>query len=198
MAAPLRLEVFDTAEPGEAPALLLPEEVADLRLTAFERGYVAGYDDAGRQAEAETRARHERLTARLEALAFGYHEARAHVLSALAPLLEAMVTTLLPAMARQAVVPLVLEQLLPLAATRAEAPLLVRVPPGWRGDYEAAFAGRPLPPLKLVETPELSDGMAEIVSETDETRVDLAAVVERIAAALAETHIRPTEECRRA
>lgn len=198
MPAPLRLEVFETQALPDEPALLMPEEVEDLRLTAYERGYVAGWEDAGRQAEAERGARKALVAARIEALTFAYHEARAHVLDGLAPLLAAILGTILPAVARAAIVPLAIDELMPAAAALADRPLVLRVPPGWRADYEAALAGLVLPPLTLVEDPDLAETQAEIVAGEAATRIDLAAALARIEAALADFRNLPDEEKRRA
>lgn len=198
MSVPLRLEVFEVPSAPEEPALMLPEQIEDLRLAAYERGYVAGWEDAGRQADAERDARQARVAARIEALTFGYHEARAHVLAALEPLFAAMLGTLLPALARSAVVPLVVEELLPLARSLADRPLALRIPRGWRADYEAALAGLALPPLAIRETDELDETQAEIVADDAELRIDLTAALNRIEAALAAFRQLPAEERRRA
>jgi len=184
MPAPLRLEVFETAELPEGPACLMPEEIEDLRLSAFERGYVAGYEDATRRAETDAATERTRIASAIEGLNFTYHEARAHCLSGLEPLLTTLIATLLPAAARAALVPMVIEQLLPLAATRSETPLRLHVPPGRQAAFEAAFDGLVLPPLTLVEDPQLDDGQAEIRSESDEARIDLSDAIARIESAL--------------
>jgi len=192
MPTPLRLEVFERPDVPDAPTLMLPEDVEDLRMTAYERGYVAGWDDAFRQTGIEAQARQAQVAARIEALTFGYHEARAHVLTALAPLIEAMVATLLPAVARGAVLPLTLEQLMPLAVTHAARPLVLRVPPGWAGDYQAALEGLVLPPLRIIEGPDLAETEAEIApaaaDDADLIRVDLTQALAAIGAALAAFH----------
>lgn len=202
MPMPLKLEVFERPEAPDSPALMMPAEIEDLRLSAYERGYVAGWEDAGRQADAERAERAARVAARIEALTFGYHEARAHVLNGLAGLIEALVAQLLPALAQQSVVPLVVEQVLLLATEAADRPLKLRVPPGWRADYAAALEGLALPPLTLTEDPRLDETQAEILPEDDAgatlVRIDLTEALARIAAALAPFRPRPTEERKRA
>ncbi len=198
MPAPLRLETFETVATPEEPAFMLPEQLEDLRLTAYERGYVAGWEDAQRQAEVERGARQALVAARIEALTFGYHEARAHVLAGVMPVLEAMLAAVLPAVARAAVVPLALEALQPLALDGADRPLVLRIPRGWRTDYEAALSGLALPPLTLAETDDLAETEAEIVSDAATARIDLSAVLARIEAALAALHPPPAKEARRA
>lgn len=198
MPSPLRLDVFEIADAPEGPALLTPDQIEELRLTAYERGYVAGYDDAAQQAETESEARRARTAAAIEALNFGYHEARAQLLAGLEPLLAAMAGLMLPEIARAAVVPLVIEQLMPLAMASADKPLVLRVPPGTRADFAAAFQGLVLPPLTLLESPDLAEGQAEITRGAEETRIDLAAARARIQAALAAFHHHSAEEARRA
>lgn len=201
MPAPLRLEVFERPSEPDAPAWMLPEDLEDLRLSAYERGYVAGWDDAGRQAEAERAKRQAQVAERIEALSFGYHEARAHVLAGLVPLIEAALGQILPAVARASVVPVVIEQLLPLAAVQAGKPLTLCVPQGWHADYAAALEGLVLPPLTVTEDARLDAAQAEILSENPEgtvTRIDLTAALARILSALAALNPRPAEESLRA
>ena len=198
MPAPLRLEVFESVIVTEEPTLLMPDQIEELRLTAYERGYVAGWDDAQAQAETDRGARAALVAARIEALTFGYHEAHAHVMRGLAPLFEAMLAHLLPAAARATILPLVVEELMALAQTQADRPLTLRIPQGWRSDYQGALAGLPLPPLTLAETDELAETEAEIVSDGGETRIDLTAALARIATAFAAFTPVPEQEANRA
>lgn len=184
MPVPLRLEVFETAELSEGPAVLMPEEIEDLRLSAYERGYIAGYEDASRRAETEAAARQSRVAAAIEQMNFTYHEARAHCLAGLEPLLKTLLASVLPAAAREALIPVVVEELLPIAATRADRTLRLHVPPGRQAEFRMAFEGLVLPPLTLVEDPELDDGQAEFRSDCDESRIDLSGTIARIGSAL--------------
>jgi hypothetical protein len=198
MAHPLRLEVFEMADLSEGPSVLMPEDLEELRLTAYERGYIAGWDDSARQADAEASARQAQVAARIEALTFGYHEARNEILTGLGPLLSAMIDTLLPAVARAAVIPLVIEHLLPLAVARAESPLRLRVPAGTAADFQHALSGLALPPLTVTETGDLTAYQAEILANTDEIRIDLSAALTRIEAAITAFQTASSQESRRA
>jgi len=173
MAQPLQLEVFETPATPDGPVFLMPEQVEEIRLNAYERGYGAGWDDGGQQDEAEDAAHRTEIRRQVEQLSFGYHEARAHVLNALKPLLAAAFETVLPEMSRASIVPLVIEQLLPLAHSAAEAPLVLTVPTGTRTRFEAAFDGLVLPPLTLAESAELVDGQAVISDGESQSHVDL-------------------------
>lgn len=173
MAQPLQLEVFETPQTPDGPVFLMPEQVEDIRLNAYERGYGAGWDDGGQQGESEDAAHRAEIRRQVEQISFGYHEARAHVLNALNPLLTAVFDTVLPEVSRAAIVPLVIDQLLPLAHDAAEEPLVLTVPQGMRARFEAAFEGLVLPPLTLNESAELADAQAVISQGESQSHVDL-------------------------
>ncbi|MFN4098364.1 MAG: flagellar biosynthesis protein [Pararhodobacter sp.] len=198
MGQPLKLEVFETPEALDGPALLMPEELEELRLNAYERGYVAGWEDSGRQAEADEVTRRAAIERQAEQLNFTYHEARGHVLKSVEPLLAAMVETVLPVLARATVVPLTVEQLMPLAHSAADAPLVLRVAPGARAAFVTALQGLVLPPFNIIETPELGEGQAEFALGSAETRIDLNGAVEAIGGVIDRFYQLQNEESRRA
>ena len=173
MAQPLQLEVFETPQTPDGPVFLMPEQVEDIRLNAYEHGYGAGWDDGGQQGESEDAAHRAEIRRQVEQISFGYHEARAHVLNALNPLLTAVFDIVLPEVSRAAIVPLVIDQLLPLAHGAAEEPLVLTVPQGMRARFEAAFEGLVLPPLTLNESAELADAQAVISQGESQSHVDL-------------------------
>lgn len=189
MPGPLRLETFRIdQDPAEGPGPAVSEEQEELRLAAYEQGYGAGWDDCMRQAEREALERRAAVERRIEALNFTYHEARGALLSAVEPLLAAIAETVLPAAARAALVPMVIEQLLPLAEGIADTPLTLTVPPASRADFEAALEGLVLPPIEIVESPALDQGQAEIALSSHRARIDLSAVAEGIAASIDRFH----------
>jgi hypothetical protein len=198
MPQPLRLEVFETPQVPDGPVILMPEDIEELKLNAYERGYGAGWDDAGQQAEADETARRAGFSRQAEQLSFTYHEARGHVLAALRPLFAAMLESVLPAAARASVVPLVIEQLMPLANAAVDAPITLRIARGMRADFEAAFEGQVLPPLELVESDDLADGQAEFCFGALETRIDLDHAAEAVKRALDRFYLIQIEESRSA
>jgi len=194
MPLPIRLEVFETFAEASAPQVLTPDEIEEIRLNAYERGYNAGWDDAGQQAEEEDRARRAEVDRQLQQLAFTYHEVRGHMLRALEPVFAALLSTVVPAAARASVVPLAAEQLLKLAGTVTQTPVTLRIAPGNRPDFEAALDGLVLPPLRIVETDEIAPLQAAIAFEQQETRIDLAEVAEQLRAAIDRYYLIQTEE----
>jgi flagellar assembly protein FliH len=179
----LRLEDFaDGASPEEqAEAALLSEEA---RLAAYDQGYAAGWEDAAAaQAEDQARLRSD-LANNLQALSFTYHEARLHVLRALAPLLEEMVARLLPEVAREALGPVVLDALMPLAEGLASTPVTIVLNPAARPALEPLLQSAPSLPVILEDEPTLGEGQVYLRLDAAETQIDLNRAVARITAAV--------------
>lgn len=170
---PLKLESFES-DPEAAVVqasqhLVLTE---DARLQAYEQGYGAGWEDAvTAQTEDQSRIRAD-LARNLQALGFTYHEARNHVLRAVAPLLQDMIGQLLPQVAREALGPTVLETLLPMAEHLADAPVSVVLNPAARPAVEALLAQTALP-VSFTEEPTLGEGQVYLRFGPAETHVDL-------------------------
>lgn len=170
---PLKLESFES-DPEAAVAqasqhLVLTE---DARLQAYEQGYGAGWEDAvTAQTEDQSRIRAD-LARNLQALGFTYHEARNHVLRAVAPLLQDMIGQLLPQVAREALAPTVLDTLLPMAEHLADAPVSVVLNPAARPAVEALLAQTALP-VSITEEPTLGEGQVYLRLGPAETHVDL-------------------------
>lgn len=190
----LRLEAFDAPSPREAE--LAAGAAEEARLEAFEAGYKAGWEDAvAAEAEAQGRLRAD-LARNLQALSFTYHEARGHVLRALEPLLRAMAAQVLPLLAREALAPIVVETLRPLAEARAAEPFTIVVAPAARAAVESALALEPGLLFRIVEEPTLGEGQVYLRFDMSEIRVDLDAACAAIAAAVDE-FFHPTEEALR-
>lgn len=198
MAHALRLDVFEVSDIPECPALMLPDQIEDIRLAAYEHGYLAGWEDAAKREEAEAALSRTAIQRSVERLAFTYNDARGHLIEALRPLFSAILSTMLPAAVRISLVPLVIETLMPLATAAAALPITLRVPPGQKFAFEAAIEGLVLPPLDIVETDDLAEGQAEFAFGGEETRIDLGHAVTLISTAVAQFYLIQTEEKRRA
>ncbi|MDP2062234.1 MAG: flagellar biosynthesis protein [Phaeovulum sp.] len=184
MATPFRLEAFDTGDPDLEAVQMNLADLEEAKLTAFEKGFSAGWEDAVAAQEAEAGKLRADLGRNLQALSFNYHEARGHLLHALEPLLRDMVAKVLPAVARETLAAIVLEQLLPMAEKLTEAPVTVMVSPESRETVETALGLRAGFPLRFCEEPSLSDGQVYLRLGETETRVDLDGVIAAIASAL--------------
>jgi flagellar assembly protein FliH len=186
---PLRLEVFAVearAPSGAATVVTDAAALEEARLAAYEQGYAAGWDDAAGAAAKDDQKLAADLGRHLQTLGFTYHEARAHVLCALEPLLEAVVARILPAVAREAIGAVVAETLRPLAAQAALVPVRLAVHPAARPGVERALATEAALPLTLVEDAALSPAEARLTLGEAERHIDLDGAVAAIALAVAD------------
>lgn len=181
----LRLELFET-EPPDGPTTIVTDigTIEQAKLTAYEQGYAAGWDDGvAAQSEDQTRLRAD-LARSLQGLSFTYQEARAHVLKALEPLIESMLSRLLPVAAQSALAPMVIDTLRPLAAELAEAPVLLYINPAVRPAVASVLSGGDALPVTLVDEPMLGEGQAVLRLGQIESRVDLDAAMAAVAEAV--------------
>jgi len=186
------LEDFDTAPTprpmpdasAPAPVSAGAAELEKARLEGYESGYQAGWDDANR-AETEDQSRIGAEFARnLQDLGFTFQEARAHVMHALEPLLSGMVERVLPRLVSDTIGQTIVEELMPLAADAADAPIEVVVSPASRPALEGFLARAVSVPFALVEEPTLTEGQVFLRSGKLERHIDFTSAVDRIGAAI--------------
>jgi flagellar biosynthesis/type III secretory pathway protein FliH len=184
---PLKLEVFQT-EPKDtlSPHTVVTDETAieDAKLAAYEQGYTAGWDDAAAAQSEEQGKIKADLARNLQALGFTFQEARQHVLQALEPLLSEMTARLLPEMAREALAPIVLETLMPMAEMLSDAPITIVLNPGVRDTVGALLSQATGLPMTILEEPSLAESQVYLRLGAAETKVDLGRATTDIASAV--------------
>lgn len=186
MMSRIRLEVFPNDDPinPDDVVIISKTELEDTRLVAFDKGYAAGWDDAvGAQNDDAARLKSE-VARSVLTMAFGFQEARAHLLKSLAPLIAAMVGKLLPDVARASLAPMVLEQLMPMAEVLTDAPVTILLHPRAREAIEALLLNAPGLPVTLVEDRNLGEGQVYLKSPSTETLIDLDRATTDITAAI--------------
>lgn len=154
------------------------------RLSAFERGYKAGWDDSVNALSTERKAISADLAANLADLAFTYHEARGHVLRQLESLVMDTFAKVLPDCAREALPSLVWAHVNRIAMDAAGSPVTVLVAPGSQGMFESLLPLDPGFPIAVVEEPTLTEGQVFIRSQKGETAIDQATALTEIGAAV--------------
>lgn len=182
----LRLEVFDAPGAGSKHATIVidTDALEEIRMQAYEQGYTAGWDDAAAaQTDDQTRIKSD-FARNLQSLGFTFQEARMHVLRAVQPLLQQIVSRLLPEMARETLASIALETLMPLADEMADAPVTVILNPASRPAVEALLEQATGLPLVVIEEPSLGEGQVYLRMGDNETRIDLDRATASIADAV--------------
>jgi len=184
----LRLEVFETAyaqsAAGGGTVVLDTVALEEAKLTSYESGYSAGWEDAT-AAQSEDRARVSAELARsLQSLSFTYHEARAHILKAVEPLLREVTGRLLPQIAKASLPQVVLESLMPMVGDLVDAPVTLVMNPASRPAIEELLQKTNGLPLILQDEPTMGEGQVYLKLGDVEREVNLDRAVAEISAAV--------------
>jgi len=190
MSRPVQLESFEQAS-GRLSLdddAVSREEAEAARLEGYDAGYQSGWDDAMAQVAADQTKISEEFARNLRDLGFTYHEARAHVIASMEPLVEALISALFPQFAADAIAAQVMSIVQGHADRLGSQPIRLRVSPD---DVEALRAMPALSdsfPMEITEEPALATGQAQLVLGKSEYRIDLADVIDATRAALTALH----------
>jgi flagellar assembly protein FliH len=170
---------------AQASSPALPsEDLEALRLEVFETGYKAGWDDAIRaQSDDKTRIS-SAFGQHLQDLSFTYHEAYSRVMNAMAPLLQDIVGTLLPGIARASLGAHVIEELHRQAEAIGRLDVVIAVAPGRMPAVAPLIDGDFGFPIRLQEDDTLADEQADIRFGETELQIDLTTLVESVSEAV--------------
>ena len=161
--------------PSQPPALTEAD-----RMAAYETGYKAGWDDAA-HAQTEDQDRIGAEFARsLQELSFTFHEARAHVIQSMHPLLDQLTARLLPELLHDALGPTILEELRPLIDEAADTPVELLVAPASRAALEPHLANYGSAAIVLREEPSMAEGQAHLRIGKTERQIDLTGALDSI------------------
>lgn len=183
----LRLESFATANAVIASEDILAPDT-EARLATYEEGYAAGWEDAAAARREEDALTEQEIARTLATMGFTLQEARQQVILSLRPLIEAVVTQILPVAARESLPHLVLDALIPLAEERASIPLQLRLNPASRGAIEKHLLRAAAPDFTIAEDASLSPGQVVVTAGDAGARIDLDAVAGDIETALRDFH----------
>lgn len=186
MSALLFEDFTSPPRPGtQAEDEMLPRaQVEAEKVTAYENGYQAGWDDAAAaQAEDQTRIGAE-FARNLQELSFTFHEARAHVIQAMEPLLSGLINTLLPRLVAESLGARIMEELQPYLEQAADSPVELMVAPASRAALEPHMKTVKSVAIRLVEEPTLAEGQAYLRIGKSELQIDLTGALDRISQAM--------------
>ena len=150
------------------------------RLIAFEQGYQAGWDDAIAASDEDQSRVTADLASQLRDLSFGFHEARAHVLSGVEELITSVMQSLVPRIGSEVLPLLVVEHLSELVQGASNMPVKLRVAPANRSAIEAALPAEPGFPLSIEASEACAVGQVGFVMGRTESELHLDECFARI------------------
>lgn len=175
------LEDFSKSAAETGPLQLFSEDaLEDLRLTSFEQGYSAGWDDAVEARSTDDAQASRTLVQSLEDLSFTFHEARAQILANLEPLFTCITEGVVPDLASEGLTRHIASKLTTAAADMLDDSATVFVAPG-RSEQFAALMQQPLPiAIKLSEDPCLAKDQVILRLGASETVFDADALSQSV------------------
>lgn len=179
---PLSLEEFQFAKSAAKP--ISEKEVEAIRHSAYENGFQAGAADAVAAAADDHARLSADLVSALQDMSFGFHEASAHIMTNVAPVLRAMVDSVLPRFMSQSVGHTILEAVEPLIADATKQPIQVMISPGDADAVRQVIGESADVPFVIVEDPAMQTGCAHLSAGDSERQIDISGVLDRIGAAV--------------
>ena len=180
----LRLEDFGSGPEVPAPETTDGSRLEAERLAAFDQGYAAGWEDAHKAAAQEARDSDEAARSRLQDLGFTFHEARAHVMTALTPMLRAIVSHAVPQLIQRTLGQRLTEELEAMIEEAGEAEVEILVPVGDAAQVASAISEIRTLPVSIREDGALADGQIHLRLGRLEREIDLAELGRRLDDAL--------------
>ena len=172
------LEVFDLGTTSET------DQTAE-EGQGWQAGFEAGYELARQEICSEQSQLSEQILQSLRDQAFGYHEARAHILDTLRPLFGQLAEVFMPSLAAEMLVPLTVERLHRLAEESVDEPVLLRVPANLEATFMDIARNVPSIPLNVLADESIGDLQVILDSKGTETLLDLQTVLEEVRGILA-------------
>ncbi|NVO25981.1 hypothetical protein HJ526_00985 [Donghicola sp. C2-DW-16] len=166
---------------GPSPVIEeIPEQATGLNLDSFEEGYNAGWADAVKANKDEQADHRAKVAESLKDFAFSRTEMQQQILRELRPLIEGVLTAILPNALRPALAPMVVETLEAMASDTLSNAIKLAVPEGMASDVDHLLDRDNWPDLTVIEDPSLGTGRAEIRFGDTTKIIDLDAVQDQI------------------
>ncbi len=180
----LKLEVFGSSRIATGGAPVAGGDTEELRLNAYEGGYKSGWDDATAEREKSDQLIAADLERNLHDISFTYSEARAEVLNGFGGLIKSILTSFLPAIAAEAVVPLVNAELEALLRDLGDLRCELLASPRTAAQLEWLISRHLEADLHIIPEPAFADGRVSLRFGNEEREVDMSGMVETMTTAI--------------
>ena len=170
--------------PAQSASANAAEELEDQKLKSFEQGYGAGWDDAVKAQADNGKLLIETVQQSLLEARFTREEAMHSFVEAVRPLLDGLVTKVLPAVAEQALPQHVSTMLSKVVEEAVDLPVEIRVSEDQHAAVEQLLQDRMPENASLVADPDLASGQACCALGSSEKQVDLPELISEISDAL--------------
>lgn len=190
MSSVLQLECFDS------PGRVSVKALAATEPEGYQDGYIAGVTATEATMAAAQDHLREDLVAAIQAASATFADAQEQLLATMTPLLDAMLTTVLPAALEPALWARLRALVTQALVEDSQAQLTLRVSPDHTSTVQAALSDFSDAPVTIEAAPELDGAAAWVVTPKGETALDMQAVLGVIAEHVRALNAAPTGEVR--
>lgn len=163
---------------------LSEDKVEDQKLASFESGYQAGWEDAIK-AQTDVNAHvSSALAESLQEASFNYHEMRSVLNKTVQEVMDRVIETLLPKIARDSLGAHIQEQIAVFIRDGLDRSIEITVSPASLDTIQALLDDGVSEPFKLIADPLLAPEQAVLRLGSDEQEIDLDQVVSEISGAV--------------
>ncbi|KIN65939.1 ABC transporter, ATP-binding [Sulfitobacter noctilucae] len=160
------------------------DQLEDIRLTGFEAGYQAGWEDAVKaQVDADAKLTADFVNT-LQDMSFTYHEAYAKLNEGMKPLFAQLVAKLLPEVAAQSLGVHVLSQISALTAAESGSTIEIVVSPAKEAAVRKLLDDQAAVPFVLATEASMTAGQVYLRAGSTEREINLDAVLKGISDAI--------------
>jgi len=178
------LEDFDQYSSSQTIPYATEDSIEEVRLSGFEKGYQAGWDDASRAISAERSHISSELARNLIDLSVSYQEACDHVIYSMKPLLTALVETVLPSITKNTLGIRVVSEVLNMAREHSDSVFVLTVAPESHAKIATLMDDGLLEKVNFIEDSSLGEGQVYLKLGNDERIINFEALYSEAAAAL--------------
>lgn len=175
-----KLEDFTPAKGGSALKLLSEDALEDHRLTAFESGYTAGWEDALIAHQKDLTKVSKALSSGLEDAEYTYAEAVNDIVAGLNEFFETLIGKLLPTICNESIGIRVKDLLLEATHLEGESSISVSASPADVAAIQAALSAASGEKVNVSEDTLLNDGEVQFRLDSQEYEIDTFGLVEEI------------------
>ncbi|MCR9127389.1 MAG: ABC transporter ATP-binding protein [Rhodobacteraceae bacterium] len=159
-------------------------ELEEQKLTAFENGYSAGWEDAVKAQDDDHMRLSTQLSRNLQDLSFTYQEAYTQMLGSVAPVLQAITHQMLPRAVHRSLGAVVVEELQTITAHQGAMPVEIVTAPDSLPAVEALLPADLAMPVRIIGDATLMEGQAFLRVGREEREVNLDSLLINITDAI--------------
>lgn len=180
------LEDFHNSPDGRNLQVISDEALEDARLSSFEKGYQAGWEDASAAHKSEQSHISAEFARNLQELSFTYQEAYNHVMRSIKPILDRMFTDVLPEIAIPSLGMRLSDEALSMARETAEGVVVLRMSSETAQRLEPLITKQLPIQVRLLEDDTIGAGQVYIGLGNQERCIDIDGLIGRMKALIDE------------